>query len=167
MGSVVAVYRLSCSEACGILVSQLGIEPASPELQERFFTTGQPGKSPRFSFKISLLCQDSFLQFYIFSSRLFSIFVIFEDKQVTLLHYHKEINLLLLLSFFGLVSSSWVEFPPLGVDSTNPRQMEKLAALLSAAAHVVSTRTHLSRPCQHNAPAAVKRPGIPFLLLLP
>lgn len=45
--------------------------------------------------------------------------------------------------------------------------MEKLAALLSAAAHVVSTQAHLSRPYQGNAPAVAKRPGIPLLLLLP
>ena len=37
--------RLSCSIACGILVPQPGIEPASPALQSRFLTTGLPGKS--------------------------------------------------------------------------------------------------------------------------
>ena len=37
--------RLSCSMACGILVPQPGIEPASPALQSRFLTTGLPGKS--------------------------------------------------------------------------------------------------------------------------
>ena len=37
--------RLSCSAACGILVPWPGIEPLSPALQVRFFTTGPPGKS--------------------------------------------------------------------------------------------------------------------------
>ena len=45
--------------------------------------------------------------------------------------------------------------------------MQKLAALLSAAAHMISTQAHLFRPCQCNAPAVAKRPGIPLLLLLP
>ena len=41
--SVVAV--LSCSAACGILVSRPGIEPVSPASQAGFLTTGPPGKS--------------------------------------------------------------------------------------------------------------------------
>ena len=32
--------------ACGILVSQPGIEPVSPALEGRFSTIGPPGKSP-------------------------------------------------------------------------------------------------------------------------
>ena len=36
---------LSCSKAYGILVPQRGVEPASPTLQGRVSTTGQPGKS--------------------------------------------------------------------------------------------------------------------------
>ena len=40
--SVVAVCGLSCSEACGILVPQPGIEPKSPGLQGGFLTTGPP-----------------------------------------------------------------------------------------------------------------------------
>ena len=36
---------LSCSKAYGILVRQRGVEPASPTLQGRVSTTGQPGKS--------------------------------------------------------------------------------------------------------------------------
>ena len=43
--SVVGPCGLSCSEACGILVHQPGIEPAAPALQGGFFTTGPPGKS--------------------------------------------------------------------------------------------------------------------------
>ena len=43
---VVAACGLSCSEAQGILVCQLGIEPASPSLQGGFLTPGLPGKSP-------------------------------------------------------------------------------------------------------------------------
>ena len=35
----------SCPVACGILVPQPGIEPASPALEGRFLTTGPPGKS--------------------------------------------------------------------------------------------------------------------------
>ena len=41
----VEAHRLSCWEACGILVPQRGFEPASPELQGRFLTPGPPGKS--------------------------------------------------------------------------------------------------------------------------
>ena len=52
-GSVVAMCRLSCSVACGILVPWPGIEPASPALQGRFFTTGPWGKS------FSPLCHNS------------------------------------------------------------------------------------------------------------
>ena len=35
--------------ACGILVPRPGIEPASPELQGGFLTTGPPGKSPHWT----------------------------------------------------------------------------------------------------------------------
>ena len=35
----------SCPTACGILVPRPRIEPASPALEGRFFTTGPPGKS--------------------------------------------------------------------------------------------------------------------------
>ena len=45
--SVLKVLGLSCSLACGILVSWPGIKPASPTLEGRFFTTGPPGKSPK------------------------------------------------------------------------------------------------------------------------
>ena len=45
MGSVVAVHRLSCPKACGILVPRPGIEPMSPALAGEFLTTGPPGKS--------------------------------------------------------------------------------------------------------------------------
>ena len=44
-GHVVATHGLGCSTACGILVPQSGIEPASPALKGRFLTTGPPGKS--------------------------------------------------------------------------------------------------------------------------
>ena len=43
--SVAAAHRLNCPGACGILVPQPGIEPASPALEGIFFTTGPPGKS--------------------------------------------------------------------------------------------------------------------------
>ena len=46
VGSVVVARGLSCPTACGIFVPQLGIEPASPALEDGFFTTGPPGKSP-------------------------------------------------------------------------------------------------------------------------
>ena len=59
MGSVVALHGLSscgtqasgvavsglCPRACGILVPGPGVEPASHTLQDRFLTTGSPGKS--------------------------------------------------------------------------------------------------------------------------
>ena len=44
VGSVVAA-QLSCPVACGILVPQPGIEPASPALEGGFLTTRPPGKS--------------------------------------------------------------------------------------------------------------------------
>ena len=43
-GSVVVEHRLSCPEACGILVPRPGIEPVSPALAGKFLTTGPPGK---------------------------------------------------------------------------------------------------------------------------
>ena len=46
-GSLVEARGLSCPKACGILVPQPGIEPTSPALEGRFFTTGLPGKSPK------------------------------------------------------------------------------------------------------------------------
>ena len=42
---LVVDHGLSCSLACGILVSWPGIKPASPTLQGRFLTTRPPGKS--------------------------------------------------------------------------------------------------------------------------
>ena len=45
MGLLVAACGVSCSEARGILVPRPGIEPSSPALQNRFLTTGPPGKS--------------------------------------------------------------------------------------------------------------------------
>ena len=45
VSSVVVAHGLSCPTACGILVPQPGIEPASPSLAGRFLTTGPPGKS--------------------------------------------------------------------------------------------------------------------------
>ena len=41
---IVAAGWFCCSVACGILVSQPGIEPTSPALQGRFLTTAPPGK---------------------------------------------------------------------------------------------------------------------------
>ena len=52
--SIVVACRLSCPTACGILVPWPGIEPASPALEVRFFTTGPPGRSQKcFIFKAS------------------------------------------------------------------------------------------------------------------
>ena len=48
-GSVVAALKLSCSKACGVLVSPPGTEPASPALQGRLLNTGPPERSQRFS----------------------------------------------------------------------------------------------------------------------
>ena len=45
LGPVVAVCRLSCPVACGILVPQPGIEPMSLASEDRFSTTGPPGMS--------------------------------------------------------------------------------------------------------------------------
>ena len=44
-GSVVALCRLSCSVARGILVPRPRIEPTFPALQGGFLTPGPPGKS--------------------------------------------------------------------------------------------------------------------------
>ena len=43
--SLVVARGFSCSKACGILVPQPGIEPASLALSGEFLTTGPPGKS--------------------------------------------------------------------------------------------------------------------------
>ena len=45
--SLVAAGSLCCPMGCGILVPQLGVKPMSPALEDRFLTTGPPGKSPR------------------------------------------------------------------------------------------------------------------------
>ena len=45
VGSVVVARHLSFSMAYETLVSEPGIEPASPALQGGFLTTGPPGKS--------------------------------------------------------------------------------------------------------------------------
>ena len=50
LSSVVAACRLSCSEACGILVPQPGIDPLFPELQGGFLSTRSPGKSQEKTF---------------------------------------------------------------------------------------------------------------------
>ena len=50
---VVGPNRLSCPLACGILVPQPGIETTSSASQDRFLTTGPPGKS--WEFQLSLL----------------------------------------------------------------------------------------------------------------
>ena len=54
------VCGLHCPEACGNLVSQPGVEPASAALEGVFPTTGSPGESPRTTFSIpcfkQLLC---------------------------------------------------------------------------------------------------------------
>ena len=51
--SVVVALGISCSSACGILVPQPGIKPVSPALQDRFLTTGPPGKSLGLSLKFN------------------------------------------------------------------------------------------------------------------
>ena len=43
-------WRLSCSEACGLLVPRPGIEPAYPILEGEFSTTGPPEKSHAWTF---------------------------------------------------------------------------------------------------------------------
>ena len=58
MGSVGVAYRLSCPLACGILVPRQGIEPMSPVLAGRFFTTGTPGKSPNSTFEAIIKVRD-------------------------------------------------------------------------------------------------------------
>ena len=44
MGSEVVACQLSCSAACEILITLLGIEPLSPAWQGEFLTTRPPGK---------------------------------------------------------------------------------------------------------------------------
>lgn len=44
-GSVVVTGSLSCPAACGMLLPQPGIRPASAELEGRFLTSEQSGKS--------------------------------------------------------------------------------------------------------------------------
>ena len=64
--SVVAV--LSCSAACGILVSRPGMEPTSPALQGRFLTTGPPGKSLKWIILRAMKILQWFLYLFKFSS---------------------------------------------------------------------------------------------------
>ena len=45
VGSFGVAHGLSCPKACGIFISQPGIEPAFPALKSIFLTTGPPGKS--------------------------------------------------------------------------------------------------------------------------
>ena len=40
MGLAVAAYRLNCPVACGLLVSQSGVEPTFPAFESGFLTTG-------------------------------------------------------------------------------------------------------------------------------
>ena len=49
MGSVLAVGRLCCPRACGILVLWPGIEPESSALEGGFLITGLVGKSLRYT----------------------------------------------------------------------------------------------------------------------
>ena len=53
MTAVVAMRGLSCPAARGILVPAPGMEPASPELEGGFLTTGPPGKSPTLTFELT------------------------------------------------------------------------------------------------------------------
>ena len=43
--SLVKLYGLSCSAACGISVHQPGVEPIFPAFEDGFLTTEPPGKS--------------------------------------------------------------------------------------------------------------------------
>ena len=62
LASLVAVHGRSCPMACGILVTQPGIEPASLALEGRFLTTGPPGKSfPSYSFLFLIFVVDGCL----------------------------------------------------------------------------------------------------------
>ena len=54
VGALVVAHGLSCPAACGILVPRPGIEPVSPALEGRFLTTGPPGKSLPWLFKLQL-----------------------------------------------------------------------------------------------------------------
>ena len=51
--SLVIAPRLSGSTECGILVPWPGIEPMSPALEGRVWTTGAPGKSTDIQFQSS------------------------------------------------------------------------------------------------------------------
>ena len=64
MGSVVAVLRLSCLAACGILVPWLGIDPVSPALHGGFLTTGTPEKSLLIFIKKELLSTQYYVKVY-------------------------------------------------------------------------------------------------------
>ena len=56
VGSGVVAHRLSCPDACGILVHPWpGIKPMSPALADRFLTTGPAGKSSHRSINILIL----------------------------------------------------------------------------------------------------------------
>ena len=45
VGSAVVAHGFSCPVACGIFIPQPGIESMAPALEDKFLTTGPPGKS--------------------------------------------------------------------------------------------------------------------------
>ena len=53
-GSVIVALGLSYCVACGTVVPQPGIEPASPALRGRLLTTGVPGNSLSYGFYLSI-----------------------------------------------------------------------------------------------------------------
>ena len=59
-GSVVVVSRPSCPVAWGVSVPRPGIEPMSPTLVSRFFTTGPLGKSLTYRWRGSSLVTGTF-----------------------------------------------------------------------------------------------------------
>ena len=65
------------TEACGILVPQLGIKPMPPALRGRVSTTELPGKSPFSVFFLQLFSQSKFLVVLICIPRLLVRFNIF------------------------------------------------------------------------------------------
>ena len=60
--SLVAVHRLSCPGACGILVPPPEIEPMSPALEGGFLTTGPPGKALNATFKKGFMFTEIYQQ---------------------------------------------------------------------------------------------------------
>ena len=76
-------------KACGILVSQLGIEPAPPVLEDEVLTTGPPGTSLCYIIDMVIYSYVSFFFFFL-PSQHYSIDSIFDSRKYIQLQARKQ-----------------------------------------------------------------------------